>query len=268
MKACFKLICILTLLCTVATAVLSGCGGSGTVSGKDNTSGIKVDVDYSRYSDTMLYDAMQKFASDSDLLGKTVKIRAEYGGVFDFTKNTYINVIEQFDATACCAAYYQLKLGEGVEKPHIGSEIEIVGTFEKGYINVSALTLVKGNFDTTKVDVDAANMSRDDLTAFLDTIKLPNNEYKGKTVRICGHYAKSKDGFHYLVGYESSLMSNQLTSTWSFEIHSDSVEFPEINDNYIYAYEIIGTVSTYTVDNGTWPCIEIISFRPITTYNV
>lgn len=254
------------ILLTAVAATVCGCGGANRPIGEDNTSAIKTDLDYSKYSASMVYDTINKFSS-ADNLGKTVKIRAEYGGFFSFPDNSYINVIEKFDSTACCAAYYQVILAEGITTPAIGSTVEIVGTFEEGFISVSALTLYSGSFDATTVDVDASKMSVSELNSFLATIKTVPNEYTDKTVRICGHYAFSeKDGFRYLVGYEENALSGKLTTTWDFEIHSETVAFPETIDNYLNCYEVIGKISSYQLAGQTWPCIEVQSIRPITTY--
>lgn len=256
----------LTLTLGGASA-FTGCGsGSGPIT-EDVTSTVAVDLDYSMYSSTMLYDTMAQFSGSSQHMGKTVKIRAEYGAVFDFSSNSFVNVVEQYDATACCAAYYPIVLNDGVKQPALGSSMEMVGTFGDGYISVSAITLFSGSFDDTAIDIDAANMSTTDITTLTTKIRTLKNDYVGQTVRICGHYALSQDGFSYLIGYDEN--GNELKSTWSVEIHSESVEFPEINDNYIHAYEVIGTVSSYkTPDGNEWPCIEVKSIRPITTYSV
>lgn len=258
---------LLALILSVSLiATVSGCASDSKPIGDDNTSALAVDLDYSKYSASMLYDTINKFSADSEHNGKTVKIKAEYGGFYNSATNTYINVIEKFDSTACCAAFYQVVLAEGITKPAIGSTVEIVGTFENGFISVSALTLYKGSFDNTAIDIDASNMTRSDLDQFLKTIKSVPNEYTGKTVRICGHYAKSSDGFSYVVGYEQNALGGNLTAIWDFEVHSETVEFPVITDNYMNSYEIIGTVSSYQTAGQTWPCIEVQSIRPITTF--
>ena len=258
---------VLTVILIVSLAAnLCGCGAASGPISEDTTSSIRVDLDYSKYSASMLYDTINKFSADSVHNGKTVKIKAEYGGFYNSATNTYINVIEKFDSTACCAAYYQVVLAEGITKPAIGSTVEIVGTFDNGFISVSALTLYSGSFDDTVIDIDASNMTRSDLDTFLKTIKSTPNEYTGKTVRICGHYAKSNDGFSYVVGYEQNAMGGNLTSIWDFEVHSETVEFPVFTDNYLNAFEIIGTVSSYQTAGQTWPCIEVQSIRPITTF--
>lgn len=250
-------------------SAFSGCGTAEGPVSDDVTSSVTVDYDYSAYSTTMLYDTMTKFSTSSEYLGKTVKIRADYGAIFDFSSNNFVHVVEQYDATACCAAYYPIVLGEGVQQPALGSQMEMIGTFCDGYINVTAITLFSGGFDDTKIDINAANMSTAEVTALTTKIRTLNNEYVGQTVRLCGHYAKSEDGFSYLLGYDEG-EGDKLKSTWSVEIHtSGSVEFPTINDNYIHAYEVIGTVSSYkTPDGKEWPCIEVKSIRPITTYTV
>jgi len=251
-------------------AHMTGCtarSNGGEPITEDVTSDVAVELDYSLYSSTMLYDVMTKFSGNSDLLGKTVKIHADYGAVFDFSSNSFVNVIEQYDATACCAAYYPLEFDEGIKVPALGSEIEMVGTFCDGYISVSAVTLYSGSFDETEININAANMSSDDIKNFTNKIRALKNDYVGQTVRICGHYSKSSDGFLWLVGYEGD--NSSATPTWSVEIHSESVSFPEIKDKYIRAYEVIGTVSSYkTPDGKEWPCIEVQSIRPITTFTV
>lgn len=260
---------VLALTLTVSGAsALTGCGsGSGPIT-EDVTSSVAVDLDYSMFSTTMLYDTMAQFSGSSEHFGKTVKIRAEYGAVFDFSSNSFTHVVEQYDATACCAAYYPITLDEGVKQPALGSKMEMVGTFKDGYIAVSAITLYSGGFDETKIDINAANMSTSDVTAFTNKVRTLKNEYVGQTVRLCGHYALSQDGFSYLIGYDEG-SDGKLNSTWSVEIHSESVEFPEINDNYVRAYEVIGTVSSYKTEDGKeWPCIEVQSIRAITTYTV
>lgn len=257
----------LTLALGGASA-LTSCGESTGPITEDVTSSVSVDLDYSSYSSTMLYDTMARFQGSSEHLGKTVKIRADYGAVYDFSSNSFVNVVEQYDATACCAAYYPIVLGEGVKQPALGSEMEMVGTFSDGYITVSAITLFSGSFDDTKIDINAANMSAADVVSFTNKVRTLNNSYVGQTVRICGHYALSQDGFSYLIGYEEG-DGGKLNSTWSVEIHSENVEFPEFNDNYLHAFEVIGTVSSYKTEDGKeWPCIEVQSLRPITTYTV
>ena len=249
-------------------SALAGCTSNDGPITEDVTSAIAVDLDYSMYSTTMLYDTMARFSGSSEHLGKTVKIKADYGAVFDFSSNTFTYVVEQYDATACCAAYYPIVLEEGVKQPALGSAMEMVGTFAEGYITVSAITLYSGGFDDTEIDINAANMTATEIVSFTNKVRALKNDYVGQTVRICGHYAMSQDGFSYLVGYEEG-DGGKLDSTWSVEIHSSSVEFPVINDNYIHAYEIIGTVSSYKTDDGKeWPCIEVQSIRPITTYTV
>ena len=259
---------ILAATLTVSgSAFLTGCSGEKEVT-EDVTSSVNVDLDYSKYSSTMLYDTMAKFSTDTSLFGKTVKIRAEYGAVFDFSSNSFINVVEQYDATACCAAYYPIELAEGVKQPALGSKMEMVGTFGNGHIVVTGITLYSGGFDDTNIDINAAEMSPVEIINFATKVRTLNNEYVGKTVRICGHYSMSQDGFSYLVGYQDG-ENDKLQSTWSMEIHSENVTFPEITDNYIRAYEVIGVVSSYkTPDGKEWPCIEVQSIRPITTYTV
>ena len=249
-------------------SALTGCSeNSGPVT-EDVTSAVAVELDYSMYSSTMLYDTMAQFSATSQHMGKTVKIRAEYGAVFDFSTNSFVNVVEQYDATACCAAYYPIVLGDGVKKPALGSKMEMVGTFSDGYITVSAITLFSGCFEDTEIDVNATAMSATEIVKFTNTVRSLNNSYVGQTVRISGHYAMSQDGFSYLIGYEEG-SEGKLNSTWSVEIHSETVEFPEINDNYVRAYEVVGTVSSYkTPDGNEWPCIEVKSIRAITTYSI
>ena len=118
-------------------SALTGCADANAPISEDVTSGVSVDLDYSMYSSTMLYDTMAQFSGSSQHLGKTVKIRAEYGAVFDFSSNNFVTVVEQYDATACCAAYYPIVLGDGVRQPALGSEMEMIGTFSDGYITVS-----------------------------------------------------------------------------------------------------------------------------------
>lgn len=97
--------------------------------GEDNTSQITVDLDYSLFSDTMLYDTIAMIQDGkSSAEGKTIKIRAEYGAYYDFNSNTFYNVIEKYDATACCAAYLELRFPDEIARPVLGSRIEIVGT--------------------------------------------------------------------------------------------------------------------------------------------
>jgi len=212
----------------------------------------------------MLYDVMTKF-SDKSNIGKTVKIRAEFGAVYNYATNTYINVIEQYDATACCAAYYEIRLADGIDRPAIGSKIEMVGVFESGYIKVNELTLIDGEIDNTVPEIDAANMPKAELISFLSDIKSVNNEHKDKTVRICGHYGMN-NGLSFIVGYKQDT-GNKVKAEWNYELHSDNVELPTINDTYIHTYEVIGTVSSYKDSSGgVWPCIEVKSIRPITTY--
>ena len=142
----------------------------------------------------------------------------------------------------------------------------MIGIFEADYIKVTAITLLNGEIDNTVPEIDASNMTKSELTAFLSAIKNTQNQYTGKTVRICGHYGSNKD-LSYVVGYKQNTVSNKLESEWSFELYSSTVKFPEISDNYIHTYEIIGTVSSYTDTNGSvWPCIDVKSIRPITTY--
>ena len=270
-KSLISLLLLLTLLLSFAPA---GCGKGEEVIGEDNTSALSVDLDYSKLSDTMLYDTMTTFVTkDFDGYGKTVKIRAEYGAYFNFEKNEYYNVIEKFDATACCAAYYEVRLADGVQTPAIGSRVEIVGKFVGadggGYIDVTALTLYSGGLDASVPDIDTADLSLTELQAFLGQAGVVGNQHTGKTVRLCGHYAyNEKEDLHFLVGYKKNPVSGQLSTTWSIELHSETVQFPKITDNYVYAYEIIGTVSSYTVENATYPCIEVSSVRLVTNFTV
>ena len=272
MKKLFKKIRI-TAVCLAALLLFSalsmpmlGCSNEKPI-GEDNTSATAVDLDYSKYSATMLYDVMSKLSAKTHM-GQTVKIRGDFGAVYNFATNSYINVIEQYDATACCAAYYEVRLADGVDRPAIGSRIEMVGVFEANYIKITAITLFKGKIDNTVPEIDAANMSKSELNTFLSTIKSTTNQYTGKTVRICGHYGSS-NGLSFVVGYKENALTNKLESDWSYELHSSTVEFPKVTDNSLRAYEIIGTVSSYTdADGKAWPCIEVTSIRSITTYSL
>ena len=65
MRVTKRIVCVFIALCTVAMTVLSSCGGGdGKIQGEDNTSEIAVDLDYSKYSSTMLYDAMGKLSAE------------------------------------------------------------------------------------------------------------------------------------------------------------------------------------------------------------
>lgn len=250
-------------------SALTGCSSNNGPITEDVTSTVAVDLDYSMYSTTMLYDTMARFSADSEHVGKTMKIRADYGAVFDFHTNTFTPVVEQYDATACCAAYYPIELAEGVRRPALGSKMEMIGTFNGSCINVTAITLYSGSFDDTEIEINVANMLAEDARSFISQAKALNNEYTGMTVRVCGHYSKSNDGFYYIVGGDSEGGDGKLNSMWDIELHSSTVELPDFTDNYIHAYEVIGKISSYKTEDGKeWPCIEVQSIRPITTYTV
>lgn len=261
---------VLALTLTVGGAsALTGCSSDSGPITEDVTSNVAVDLDYSMFSTTMLYDTMARFSPNSEHMGKTMKIRADYGAVFDFCTNTFTPVVEQYDATACCAAYYPIELAENVKRPALGSRMEMIGTFNGDRITVTAITLYSGCFDDTEIEIDVANMLSDHAKEFVKNVGRLNNEYVGKTVRICGHFAKSNDGFYYVQGGDTTAGDNSLNPIWSIEIHSNNIDFPEITGNYIRAYEVIGTVSSYKTEDGKeWPCIEVQSIRPITTYTV
>ena len=65
-----KLLCVVTVICLLPLSSLTSCGGDEPIVGQDNTSALTVDLDYSKYSDTMLYDTMVKFSADSEHRGK------------------------------------------------------------------------------------------------------------------------------------------------------------------------------------------------------
>lgn len=270
-----KALCLILTLCTIITAAaLTGCEESKeSVEGSDNTSFLETDVNYSKYSSTMLYDTIYNlYTGETSLDGKTVKIRSDYGAYYDYTTNSVKYVIEIYDATACCAAFYELRFADGSSLPAIGSRIEIVGTVygsgSTGYIEVTAWTLINGSFDTAEIDIDATQMSLSDLEDFLDKINTVSNQYSGQTVRIFGHYEKNSGGYSYVKGFKSSSMSDTLTTIWGFELYSDSVEYPEVTAGYLNCYEIIGTITTYTASDGTWPCIKVQSIRVVNNYYI
>lgn len=242
--------------------------------GEDNTSQITVDLDYSLFSDTMLYDTIAMIQDGkSSAEGKTIKIRAEYGAYYDFNSNTFYNVIEKYDATACCAAYLELRFPDEIARPVLGSRIEIVGTVcDNGkYIDVTAMTIVSipdnvSSASETKFDIDTTTLSVSELKSLIGEFGNIGNSYTGKTVRICGGYEMSKDGYSYLVGYQKNAIGSNVTSTWNIELHSDKVEFPSATTGYVNCYEIIGTISSYIEGGTKYACIEVETILPISTY--
>lgn len=255
----------LTLVLLLSSSLIS-CAGSNNA----------IDLDYSRYSDTMLYDTIGKLQSgEISAEGKNIKLRAEYGAYYDFNTNSFVNVIEKYDATACCAAYLELRFPDTIAKPVLGSSIEIVGTVrgsgKSGYIDVTAMTTISipnsaSSATEPKFDLDTTTLSASELKSLVGELGKIGNSHTGKTVRVCGSYDMSADGYSYLVGYQKNAIGSNVTSIWNIELHSSKLEFPSATPGYVNCYEVIGTVSSYVEGGIKYACIEVESILPINNY--
>lgn len=124
---------------------------NNSVVSKEEDSG-NYDIDFTTYSDTMLYSGVYDLLSNQDSnIGKTIRIK----GIFaiycneDNTKKYYAVTVQ--DATMCCSLGLEFLLENNENYPEEGSIIEVSGVLdyydEDGipyfYINVDSINLMK-----------------------------------------------------------------------------------------------------------------------------
>ncbi len=221
----------------------------------------------------MTYDTLASLASgEINADGKVIKIRAELGAYYNFKTNGYTTVIEKYDATSCCAVYYEVRFPDDITLPPLGSEILISGTAhgvgESGYIDVNTLDTVSLSATVTDVDIDTVAFTAEELAEFIEACAVDNNEYIGKTVRICGGYESS-----YLLRYYHDTQKDKYLANKHALLHSDTLEFPEVDPRYMNCYEIVGVIEAphHEISDGVaydHPRINVTRILPINQYTV
>ncbi|NMP37881.1 MAG: hypothetical protein GX051_07120 [Clostridiales bacterium] len=135
MKKLSLIIAFTVLMCSFA-----GCSGGGgaatdvvTTTVQDN-SGVKVDVDLTALSGTMVYAEVYNMVNNpQQYTGKTIKVAGKYNAsYYDKTDNYYHYVIVA-DATACCQQGLEF-VWSGEHKypqdyPQDAAQIELIGTY-------------------------------------------------------------------------------------------------------------------------------------------
>lgn len=253
-----RILCLLLTACTLLVALpqLIACGDSDT-------------LDYRLFTDTMVYDEINKLSTgELSADGKTIMLKAELGAYYVFSENRFMTVIEKYDATACCAAYYELRFSDAAARPTLGSSIEISGTVHgtgsEGYIEVTECKTVSGA-PAASADIDTTAFTSEELTEFLETCSATGNEYIGKTVRICGGYEPER-----LISYYRT-QSGKIYAKKLAVVHSDALELPQVDTGYMNCYEIVGIIEAPRLEisdqKSVWyPCISITQISAVNNY--
>lgn len=241
------------MLCTVLT--FAACGGEGYPKYDGD-----VKYNFTGLNPEKIYDTVAAVSMNpQDYSGGTVAISAPFSVLYNFATNSVESTgIYALDPTQCCNAFYELRLGEGMESLPMGEIATFVGTFNNGYMDVSEV--IRHNELSVNYDIDTLKFSASELKSFL--VNFQNNhatsEYKDKTIRIFGHYPNT-DGYQFILGLDSS-----GSSVWDIEIVTDkSMVLPKQISNMVNGLEIIGVLTTYTEDGNEYPCIKVTSFTQI-----
>ena len=146
-----------------------------------------------------IYDDLAKIINaPGEYKDKTVTLRTEYTVVYNFSENKIArHTMLAFDKTGEKRALYEVRKADG-SYPTIGETATVVGTFRDGkYIEVDEFKNTK--FGKAEVDVDALDMTSEELKIFVDEFcdKYNQSESYEKTIRIFGHCI-GKENYYYL----------------------------------------------------------------------
>ena len=217
------------------------------------------DVDLMNKSN--IYNDLAKIiGAPNDYKDKTVLLRTEYTVVYNFSENKIArHTMLAFDKTGTKRALYEVRDEEG-NYPTIGAIATVSGTFRDGkYIEVNEFK--DTSFDKPEVDVDALDMTADELKTFIEEFSKNYNssESYGKTIRIFGHCI-IHESYKYLTG-----LAKDGALTWNIELydHSGSISYPSAEGNNTNPIEVIGKLTIYFEDNLAYACIEVEKVTPV-----
>ena len=246
-----KIIAIILTICTVLS--FAACGGESYAKHDAD-----VKYNFTGLNSEKIYDTVAAVSTNpADYAGGTVAISAPFSVLYNFATNSVQSTgIYAIDPTQCCNAFYELRLGEGMSYLPMGEVATFIGTFNNGYIDVSEV--VRYEEGSASYDVDTLNFSASELKNFIVSYQsnYASSEYKGKTIRIFGHYPNT-DGYQFILGLDST-----GASTWDIEIVTDLV-LPKQISNMVNGLEIVGVLTTYMEDGVEYPCIKVTSFTQI-----
>ena len=246
-----KIIAIILTVCSILS--FAACGGESYPKYDGD-----VKYNFTGLNSEKIYDTVAAVSMNpQDYTGGTVAISAPFSVLYNFATNSVESTgIYAIDPTQCCNAFYELRLGEGMESLPMGEIATFVGTFNNGYMDVNEV--VRYDAVEKNYDIDTLEFSAPQLMNFI--VSYQNNystsEYKDKTIRIFGHYPNT-DGYQFILGLDSS-----GSSVWDIEIVTD-LALPKQISNMVNGLEIIGTLTTYTEDGVEYPCIKVTSFTQI-----
>lgn len=205
-------------------------------------------------------DLANIISAPHDYKDKTVLLRAEYTVVYNFSENKIArHTMLAFDKTGEKRALFEVRAEDG-GYPTIGANATVSGTIRDGkYIEVSEFK--DTDFSKPSVDIDALDMTPDELKAFIEEFSKNYNSSASyeKTIRIFGHCV-THESYEYLAG-----LTKDGALTWSIELYdpSGSISYPTAQGNSTNPIEVIGKLNIYFEDNLAYACIEVEKVTPV-----
>ena len=195
-------------------------------------------------------------------VGKTVEVTADCIHTYRFASNSVRYSLRAKHEDGEKQAFYEIRTEDGIYPEH-GTETCTKGTFcEGGYILVESFgKKVTLNDNETNVDIDALEMSAENLKSFIERFR---KEYQAsenfeKSIRIFGQYEYFNE-YHYLLGLDAN-----GAITWEIELHDPNnvIDIAPTESRTINAVEVIGKLSVYTESNITYACITVEQIKSV-----
>ena len=124
---------ITAVLLAVLALLLVSCGAGSDGGGEKSADAVKVDVDLTELSDTMVYSEITNISNQAEeYLGKTFRIKGTFAVLDGHSRYYFMCGVN--DATACCTQGLEFILKGEPDYPdgypEVGSEITVRGVFD------------------------------------------------------------------------------------------------------------------------------------------